>query len=92
MVLELPYPMVLVQWEDAWQSSGGFSDPTYKPWLRQSVGFLVNDSDAGIVLAFNVNETHSEDSDRLDTPLSIPRGMVRRIVVLVASTPTKEET
>lgn len=77
---ETPPPLVLVQWEDAqsidesaWVEN---KDHDYKPYLVYQVGFLLSDTEQGLILsqAWNPKAVGARDQ--------IPRGMVRSVVLL----------
>ena len=77
------HPIVIVEWEDAFGSDDCFEPdcPTvHRPYLRRSVGFLMQ-MRPRYILAM------TEDIDRtsMQTPLVLPRGIVRKV------TPLKED-
>lgn len=74
-------PLVLVTWEDATMlDTGAWVDHPerhdYKPVLVEQVGFLLHESDAGIIL------THAWHADQMAPRDQIPRGMIRKITRL----------
>ena len=73
-------PLVLVVWEDAKVIDGGTwtdsKDHEYKPHLFHQVGFLLSQSDKGIVLT---QAWHPESVAARD---QIPLGMIRSMTLL----------
>lgn len=80
-----PVPqMVLVVWEDATQLDGGpwadNAEHVYAPKLFRQVGFLLHQSDEGVILS------HAWSPDTVATRDQIPAGMIRQITVLTTGT------
>lgn len=74
-------PLVIVEWEDAaCLDTGQWVDHSekhdYKPVLVQQVGFLLHESDSGIII------THAWHADQMAPRDQIPRGMIRKITRL----------
>jgi hypothetical protein len=73
--------VVYVVWEDACdRDEGGWAPAdlpaTYEPVLMHSVGFVVHDSEAGLILTGTVNPSC------FGIRTQIPRGMIRSIKIL----------
>jgi hypothetical protein len=78
-----PPPLVSVLWEDAacldhepWVPTPE-TPPTYSPVLVTTVGFLLHQSDAGLII------TGAWSPDRTGPRDQIPAGMLRSVVFLV---------
>jgi hypothetical protein len=70
--------LVLIEWEDAtaveddrWVEVK--KEYKYTPAMIQTVGFLLHDSDQGVIVTAHWNEDHTGPVDQ------IPRGMIRRV-------------
>jgi hypothetical protein len=83
--VELPYPLVLVEWADAhtseagWQSLEDLEDDG--ECIVQTVGFLIPSSDSG-AKADHVSLWQTLCQGEGIHGMYIPSGMVRRIIVL----------
>lgn len=77
------YPLVEVWWDDAtsisqgWQTKEVFDKEEIKPEIVLSVGFLVKDAEAHIILAMDTDG----DGDHASRS-QIPKGMVRHMKIL----------
>lgn len=76
-------PLVSVTWEDAACLDHGETwvptpdvPPTYEPVIITTVGFLLHQSDAGLIV------TGAWSPDRTGPRDQIPKGMVREVVFL----------
>lgn len=73
-----PPPLVLVIWEDAvqldadrWVEHQPYDE--YEPAMIYTVGFLLHESKAGVIVTSHWNETHTGPVDQ------IPRAMIRKM-------------
>lgn len=80
-------PLIRVTWEDAacldsepWVPTPDVP-PTYHPVIVTTVGFLLHQSDAGIII------TGAWSPDRTGPRDQIPSGMIRSVVMLVPAPP-----
>lgn len=73
-------PLVLIEWEDACLRDVGAwvdNEPiAYEPKLFVQVGFLLSDTDAGVII------TSAWSPDKIAPRDQIPAGMIRRKVFL----------
>lgn len=72
------FPIVVVIWDDAKIDNTEIkrADAVYKHCLYSTVGFLLSDEPDGLVLSTD----YHEDSDEVRSVMSIPRGMIKRII------------
>lgn len=69
--------VVRVDWADAWIDTQDFTrvkGEKMKPVYRSTVGFLVAETEEGIVLA---TDKYAKDKDGFAAPMFIPWGMVK---------------
>lgn len=76
-------PLVLVEWEDATQLDSDTwvhkEAHVYEPCIFQQVGFLLSDTDDGVILAA------CWQPGCTDARSQIPRGMIRKVWKLKAA-------
>lgn len=81
-------PMVLVTWEDARTLDGGpwvLNEPReYKPHIVHQVGFLLSNTDQGVILS---QAWHPEF---IAAPDQIPLGMIRSMTLLEPAKPPRK--
>lgn len=79
-------PLVLVEWLDAfsthhWRNQSEYEDITTQGVLVRTAGYLLRRT-PNVVVALSWQENDSDTEDRFNETMSIPKGMVRRIVPL----------
>ena len=65
-------PIAEILWEDAWMEVKDFSIKealTFKPVLRSTVGYLIEETDECVILATDLYE---KETDGANTPMIIP--------------------
>lgn len=72
-------PRVEVEWEDAasedkWQTMAEAVDGLERPWMVNSIGYLIHDTPEGVILAGSI-----DPEGNVCMALKIPRGMIRKI-------------
>lgn len=72
------YPLVAVQWVDSCSPDGGWTYSKqivrdYDPSVVRSVGWLVRETDAALVLAPHVANPNDADSEQVDGLMAIPK-------------------
>lgn len=75
----MSHPKVTVEWEDAasedkWQEMSEAIAGLARPWIVNTVGYLIHDTDEGVILAGSIDPEGS-----VCMTLKIPRGMIRKI-------------
>lgn len=72
---------VLVEWGDAWIDSdiSEYEELEFEPMLTYTIGFLISDTPAGVMLSY---EHWPEAEHDVSYPTFIPRGMIRRVILL----------
>jgi hypothetical protein len=72
------YPLVLIEWHDAY--TGGNWSETWdaQPWLARTVGWLIHDGRDQKVVAQTSHDA-AKDAFRTMNRLTIPSGCVKRI-------------
>ena len=78
----MTHPRVEVEWEDAasedrWQEMDEAVVGLSRPWLVRSIGYLIHDTEDGVILAGSV-----DPEDSVCMTLKIPRGMIKEITPL----------
>jgi|TARA_R110000824_G_scaffold285519_1_gene473714 hypothetical protein len=69
-------PIAEVLWEDSWIESSDFSIKealTFKPVLRSTVGYLIEETDDCVILATDLYE---KETDGANTPMVIPWSVI----------------
>jgi hypothetical protein len=85
-----PPPLVMVVWEDAKQIDSGpwaeNRDHDYKPHLVYQVGFLLSNTDKGVIL------TAAWHPDLVGSRDQVPIGMIRSITPLEPAKPPRKRS
>ena len=80
--------LVLVEWGDAWVKAGAqkIDSLTCTPAVVQTVGYLVKESDQGVIVSpeyWPEDKLGINDGDEVGYPSFIPKGMILRIIPLM---------
>ena len=70
------YPIAEILWEDAWVEAKDFSIKealTFKPVLRATVGYLIEETEECVILATDLYE---KETDGANTPMIIPWSVI----------------